>query len=167
MKILSDFAGVPSATQWLRTRGAILPSGTRIAFVATVAFCLGLTADASAQNSSPRITPPISAAPADDGQWTMPAKNYASTRFSELDEINEENVKDLRVAFTFSTGVNKGHEAAPLVVENTMYIVTPYPNILTHRCHILETGNDSFRFKASSAAAAQKRGEKTNPLTKA
>ena len=24
---------------------------------------------------------------------------------------------------------------------------------LTHRCHILETGNDSFRFRASSAAA--------------
>ena len=36
---------------------------------------------------------------------------------------------------------------------------------LTHRCHILETGNDSFRFKASSAAAARKRKEPGNFLT--
>ncbi|WP_245497875.1 methanol/ethanol family PQQ-dependent dehydrogenase, partial [Mesorhizobium sp. M7A.F.Ca.CA.001.08.2.1] len=61
---------------------------------------------------------------------TMPAKNYASTRFSELSEINEGNVKNLQVAFTFSTGVNKGQEAAPLVVGNNMYIVTPFPNIV-------------------------------------
>ncbi|MER8972955.1 methanol/ethanol family PQQ-dependent dehydrogenase [Mesorhizobium sp. M0184] len=60
----------------------------------------------------------------------MPAKNYASTRYSELAEITEDNVKNLQVAFTFSTGVNKGQEAAPLVVGNTMYIVTPFPNIL-------------------------------------
>ncbi|MER9441594.1 methanol/ethanol family PQQ-dependent dehydrogenase [Mesorhizobium sp. M0340] len=60
----------------------------------------------------------------------MPAKNYASTRYSELAEITEDNVKNLQVAFTFSTGVNKGQEAAPLVVGNAMYIVTPFPNIL-------------------------------------
>jgi lanthanide-dependent methanol dehydrogenase len=68
--------------------------------------------------------------PADDGQWTMPAKDYASTRFSALREINAANVKDLRVAFTFSTGVNKGHEAAPAVAGGTMYVVTPFPNDL-------------------------------------
>ena len=41
---------------------------------------------------------------ADDGQWPMPAKNYASTRFSGLDQINTDNVKNLKVAWTFSTG---------------------------------------------------------------
>ena len=68
--------------------------------------------------------------PAEDGQWTMPAKDYASTRYSGLNEITTANVGNLKVAFTFSTGVNKGHEAAPLVVGSTMYIVTPYPNDL-------------------------------------
>ncbi|WP_197082890.1 ATP-binding protein, partial [Pseudorhodobacter ferrugineus] len=32
---------------------------------------------------------------------------------------------------------------------------------LTHRCHILETGNDSYRFKASSETAKKKRKEAT------
>jgi hypothetical protein len=38
---------------------------------------------------------------------------------------------------------------------------------LTHRCHILETGNDSYRFKASSAAAARKIKDHSNVLTPA
>src|SRR5918911_361644 len=66
----------------------------------------------------------------EDGQWTMPAKNYASTRFSGLSEINTENVKNLKLAWSFSTGVNRGQEAAPIVAGSTMYVVTPYPNIL-------------------------------------
>ena len=66
----------------------------------------------------------------EDGQWIMPAKNYASTRFSGLEEINASNVANLKLAWTFSSGVLRGHEAAPIVANNTMYVITPYPNIV-------------------------------------
>src|SRR4051812_14157300 len=74
-----------------------------------------------------QIAPALAVASAEDGQWLVPGKNYASTRYSGLDEINTANVKNLQVAFTFSTGVNRGQESAPLVVADTMYLVTPYP----------------------------------------
>jgi PQQ-dependent dehydrogenase (methanol/ethanol family) len=64
------------------------------------------------------------------GEWTMAPGDYASTRFSALNEITPANVGKLQVAFTFSTGVNRGQEAAPIVVGDTMYIVTPFPNRL-------------------------------------
>ena len=66
----------------------------------------------------------------DDGQWTMPGKNYAATRYSGLTEINAQNAKGLHPVWTFSTGVLGGHQGQPLVVNNTMYVVTPYPNVL-------------------------------------
>ena len=65
-----------------------------------------------------------------EGDWTMPAHDYASTRYSDLAQIDTNNVRDLTVQFTFSTGVDRGHEGAPLVVNGTMYIVAPYPNEL-------------------------------------
>lgn len=66
----------------------------------------------------------------DPAQWIMPAKNYASTRYSELDQINADNVGQLQVAWTFSVGVDRGQEAAPIVVGDTMYVVGPHPNDL-------------------------------------
>jgi PQQ-dependent dehydrogenase (methanol/ethanol family) len=66
----------------------------------------------------------------DDAQWVMPAKNYASTRYSGLDQINTANVRNLRALWTVSTGHDRGHEAGPLVVGDTMYYVTPFPNEL-------------------------------------
>ena len=66
----------------------------------------------------------------DDGQWTRPAKDYASTRYSSLNQITRANAKDLKVVATFSTGLTKGEEAAPLVVGDTLYVITPFPNKL-------------------------------------
>jgi PQQ-dependent dehydrogenase (methanol/ethanol family) len=68
--------------------------------------------------------------PADDGNWVRPAKDYQGTRFSGLTEITAANASQLHVVTTFSTGNIRGHEAAPIVADNTMFIVTPYPNIV-------------------------------------
>ena len=75
----------------------------------------------------------VRAAPAaaqDDGQWPMPAKDYASTRYSKLTAITPQNAPGLHPVWTFSTGVLGGHEGQPLVVGDTMYVVTPWPNVL-------------------------------------
>ena len=62
--------------------------------------------------------------------WPMALGNYSGTRYSELGQINRDNVGDLQVAWTFSTGVLRGHEGGPLVIGDTMYIHTPFPNIV-------------------------------------
>ncbi|MBM3603519.1 MAG: PQQ-dependent dehydrogenase, methanol/ethanol family [Alphaproteobacteria bacterium] len=61
-------------------------------------------------------------------QWAIQTGNYANQRYSELDQITRENVGDLRVAWSFSTGVLRGHEGGPLVIGNMMYVHTPFPN---------------------------------------
>lgn len=65
---------------------------------------------------------------ADHSQWVMPAKDYASTRFSGLSQINSANAANLELAWKFTTGFERGHEAAPIVANGTMFVVTPYPN---------------------------------------
>jgi PQQ-dependent dehydrogenase (methanol/ethanol family) len=67
---------------------------------------------------------------ASDGDWPMAGRDYANTRYSPLADIDAGNAGTLKLAFTFSTGVLRGHEAAPVVVGGTMYLVTPYPNIV-------------------------------------
>jgi PQQ-dependent dehydrogenase (methanol/ethanol family) len=64
----------------------------------------------------------------DAKQWVMPAGNYANTRYSTLKQITADNVGKLQVAWTFSTGVLRGHEGAPLVIGDMMYLHGPFPN---------------------------------------
>lgn len=110
-----------------------------------------LGSPAQAQNPG---TQAILRATQDDSQWTMAAKDYANTRFSGLDQINADNVKNLQVAWIFSTGLNRGHEAAPLVVKDTMYIVTPWPNEL-YALDLKRDGALKWVYKPRPARAAQ------------
>jgi PQQ-dependent dehydrogenase (methanol/ethanol family) len=60
--------------------------------------------------------------------WAAQAGGYANQRWSDLKQIDRSNVGQLQVAWTLSTGVLRGHEGSPLVVGDTMYIQTPFPN---------------------------------------
>ncbi len=63
------------------------------------------------------------------GEWRSQARDFANTRYSTLNQINLDNVKRLRVAWTFSDGAAYGHEGAPLVVGSMMYVVAPFPDV--------------------------------------
>jgi alcohol dehydrogenase (cytochrome c) len=64
----------------------------------------------------------------DPSNWAIWGGNYAGQRYSELDQINSKNAHGLQVAWTFSTGVLRGHEGGPLIIGDTMYVHTPFPN---------------------------------------
>jgi PQQ-dependent dehydrogenase (methanol/ethanol family) len=64
----------------------------------------------------------------DANQWVMPTGNYANQRYSTLSQITKDNVKGLHPVWTFSTGVLRGHEGAPLVIGDVMYVHSPFPN---------------------------------------
>ncbi|MFD1914418.1 methanol/ethanol family PQQ-dependent dehydrogenase [Halodurantibacterium flavum] len=72
----------------------------------------------------------LTAAIDNSAQWAIQTGDYANTRYSELDQITRENVGNLQVAWTFSTGVLRGHEGSPLVVDGIMYVHTPFPNMV-------------------------------------
>ncbi|MBB4197472.1 PQQ-dependent dehydrogenase, methanol/ethanol family [Rhodoblastus sphagnicola] len=74
----------------------------------------------------------------DPKQWVMQAGGYDNQRYSKLDQINDANVGKLAPAWSFSTGVLRGHEGAPLVVGDVMYVHTPFPNIV----YALDLNND-------------------------
>jgi PQQ-dependent dehydrogenase (methanol/ethanol family) len=89
-----------------------------------------------------------------DAEWPMASKDYSAMRYSRLDQVTAENVKNLRVAWTFSTGVNRGQEAAPIVVGSTMYVVTPFPNYL-YALDLADSGRMKWKYEPHPAPASR------------
>src|SRR3954470_1128248 len=106
------------------------------ALLALLAPACGDKPAASPGPGAPQGTPPGSPpgmrliAELPNGTWPMPAGDYANLRYSPLSLINASNVQNLRAITTMSTGIPQGHEGQPLVIDNTMYVVTPFPNNL-------------------------------------
>ncbi|MFK7893204.1 MAG: methanol/ethanol family PQQ-dependent dehydrogenase [Granulosicoccus sp.] len=88
------------------------------------ATCVTVLAGASSLQANDNVTELA----ADPANWVMQTGDYANTRYSKLNEINSDNVKDLKPVWTFSTGVLRGHEGGPLIIGDTMFIHTPFPN---------------------------------------
>ena len=65
---------------------------------------------------------------ANPNNWAMQAGDVQNHRYSPLKQINKANVGKMQVAWMFSTGVLRGHEGSPLVIGDTMYLVSPFPN---------------------------------------
>ena len=72
----------------------------------------------------------VAKATADPNNWAMQQGDYLGWRYSKLDQVNKGNVKDLKVAWQFSTGVLRGHEGSPIVIGNMMYVHSAFPNIV-------------------------------------
>ena len=95
----------------------------------TLGTCLGVVAAVTA-GSVVYADSELENAVANPANFAMPRLNNAATAYSTLKQINASNVGKLQVAWTFSTGVLRGHEGAPLVIGDVMYFSTPFPNIV-------------------------------------
>ncbi len=60
--------------------------------------------------------------------WAKQAGDMLNQRFRNIININTGNVVKMQVAWTFSTGVLRGHEGSPLVIDGMMYLHSPFPN---------------------------------------
>ena len=79
-------------------------------------------------SSALQAAPDLDCAMKNPNNWAHPRGQYNNQGYSTLSQINTNNVKDLKLAWTFSTGVNRGHEGAPLVIDGVMYVHTAFPN---------------------------------------
>ena len=80
---------------------------------ASIFFTVSLLAASSAASAAPDLDRAMK----NPNNWAHPRGQYNNQGYSALGQINTRNVKNLKLAWTFSTGVNRGHEGAPLVIE--------------------------------------------------
>ena len=87
-----------------------------------VAIALCLASSTAAATDVAKIGDAELVAADDDlGNWLSHGRTYAEQRFSPLAYIHDGNVGDLELSWTFPTGLTRGHEATPIVVDGVLY----------------------------------------------
>ncbi len=87
-----------------------------------------LLASTAAALIAPAFADDVGKMVSDSKNWATQSGNYYAQRYSKLAQINKDNVGRLQVAWTFSTGVLRGHEGGPLVIGDTLYVHSAFPN---------------------------------------
>lgn len=116
---------------WHRLCQQLRRAGCAVGFVICIAACAALL---SAKD-------PERATPVDSGvaDWPTYGRDPGGTRYSPLAQITRDNVKQLRVAWTYRTGeAGKtgeragfiAFEATPLVIDGTLYLSTPVSRVI-------------------------------------
>ena len=108
--------------------------------VKLLSISLGLAAAVSGSALANQELAQLSANP---NNWAMQAGDFSNHRYSALQQINAGNVNKLQVAWMFSTGVLRGHEGSPLVIGDTMYLHTPFPN----NVFAIDLGSQKIKWK--------------------
>ncbi len=125
----------PTCTRWIED---CMKYALHVIVLALGAFSGSCRREAAPPTPKPQtaeITPSTAsniklAAPVAGKEWREAAGDSANTRFSSLERINAGNAGALRQVSSTTTGYLHGHEGQPLVIGDTMYVVTPYPNDL-------------------------------------
>ncbi|MGI9077223.1 MAG: pyrroloquinoline quinone-dependent dehydrogenase [Gemmatimonadaceae bacterium] len=76
--------------------------------------------------------------------WLMYGGSYNNQRYSRLEQINKDNVKDLQLVYVYQTGITKSFETTPLVVNGIMYMTTPDSKVITLNA---VTGEEMWRYE--------------------
>src|SRR5271170_5931523 len=63
------------------------------------------------------------------GNWLTHGRTYGEQRFSPLDQINEQNVSQLGLAWYYDLDTNRGQEATRLVVDGVMYFTSAWSKV--------------------------------------
>ncbi|CCJ08488.1 Putative pqq dehydrogenase protein [Methylocystis sp. SC2] len=111
----------------------------RLSWFFSVALWLFAPTTTSAQ-------PDLSDLVANEKNWPIASRDYANTRYSALDQINAENVSQLKLAWSFSVGVDRGQEAAPLVVDGVLYVAAPYDGPRPNQVFALDAASGELKW---------------------